>query len=502
MTSKPPSGTVDNAAPGRGAKRLSLTQFFAYGGGDTANNLVFSLAISFLALYYTDVALISTATVGTIFLVMRVVDSFTDIIVGSIIDRTKTRFGKFRPYILAASIPLVISAVLAFSIPQSMYGTSGAVVWAVVTYFIMGSVFFTLVNIPYGSLAAAMTDNSDERAKLALFRSVGAAIMQVTVAVAISPLIEAHKGDPEALQQSLTRTIMILGVVAIALYAFLFFTARENVERKVAKVSLMDGVRNLKENKALQALGITSVVYLAGLFTLTGVLVYYTRDVLGNANYMVTFSVLLYGLIIVASPFMPRLIRQFGKPRLFQICALSGVIGGIIFLVAPGGTMWVAVFGALFIGLSSGPVNALMWNLEADTIEYGEWKTGMRTEGTTYAIFSFVRKLSQALGGAFAVWIIGWFGYDGAAEIQSDTALTGIRITASVVPAALFLISIILMQFYPLSDARHKEILAELAARKGQDNVRPDSPAATVGPSPTAASTVTPVVDREEDTPK
>lgn len=208
-------GNVTTPALGdsqRGAKRLSARQFFAYGGGDTANNLAFSLALSFLPLYYTDVALISPATVGLIFLVMRFVDAITDILIGSLIDRTHTRFGKFRPWILAGSVPLVITAILAFSMPATLHGTTGAVVWAMITYFLMGSLFFTIVNIPFGSLAAAMTDNKDERAKLAVFRSIGAAIMQVTVAVAISPAIQANRGDPEALQSALTWTISLLGL--------------------------------------------------------------------------------------------------------------------------------------------------------------------------------------------------------------------------------------------------------------------------------------------------
>lgn len=471
-TSKNPASTPSGAG-GRGTKRLSMKQFFGYGGGDTANNLCFSLAVSFLPLYYTDVALISPAVVGLIFLIMRFVDAFTDIAMGSLIDRTNSRWGKFRPWILFGSVPLVVLSVLAFSMPQGLYGTSGAIVWAAVTYFLMGSVAFTAVNIPYGSLAAAMTDNRDERARLAIFRTVGAAVMQVLVALLISPAIQANQGDPDALQSALTRSIVILGVFAIALYAFLFFVAKENVERKVARVKFSDSLQVLKSNRALQMLGVNSVVYLIGLFGVIGVLVYYTRDVLGNALYMAPFAVILYGMVILISWTFPGLIRKFGKPRLFQIGSLSGAIGAALLFLATADAPWLAWIGIVLVGISSGYVNSLMWNMEADTIEYGEWKTGLRTEGTTYAIFSFMRKLGQAFAGAFGVWVIGWFGYEGGAVEQTSQAELGIRVATGGFTAIAFLLAAILMFFYPLTDQKHREILTELRTREDANPPQP-----------------------------
>lgn len=465
----------------RGAKRLSLRQFVAYGGGDTANNLAFSLALTFLPLYYTDVALISPATVGTIFLMMRFIDAFTDVIIGSIVDRTSTRWGKFRPWIAFACIPLVIMAIACFAIPGQFYGTTWAVVWAAVSYFLMGSVFFTMVNVPYGSLAAAMTDNGEERAKLAIFRSVGAAIMQVLVAVAISPSVQKYQGDPEGLQSAMIRTIAVLGVLAIALYFFLVVSARENVERKVAKVSLGQSIEILKKNRALQALGLNSVVFLVALFTGIGVLAYWSRDVLGDARLMGAFAVILYGAVILLAPFLPHLIRQFGKPRLFQAACFFGLVGGIIVYFSDADSIPLAFAGVVFIGVASGLGNSLMWNLEADTIEYGEWKTGIRNEGTTYAIFSFMRKLGQAIGGAMGVWVIGWFGYNGELETQSQSALDGISTAFGLIPAAFYFIALILMQFYPMSDEQHAEILEELRVRSERDDVERDTELPTAG---------------------
>lgn len=230
-------------------------------------------------------------------------------------------------------------------------------------------------------------------------------------------------------------------------------------------VGLRDGLRNIKSNHALQMLGLTSVTYLVGLFTLVGTLIYYARDVLGDARYMSIFGPLLFGMFILVGWTMPALIRVFGKARLFQIVAALGVIGGVLFFLATADTVWVAIIGAVFLGLSSGTANALMWNFEADTVEYGEWKTGLRTEGTTYAVFSFMRKLAQAIGGAIGVWIIGWFGYQGGLDVQSEDTLTGIKVAVGLIPAVLYAASIVLMQFYPLKDDRHRMIIAELEGR-------------------------------------
>lgn len=451
---------------GRGARQLTTKQFFGYGAGDTANNLAFSLAISFLPIYYTDVALISPGIVGAIFLTMRFVDAITDVLLGTVVDRTNTRWGKFRPYILFASVPLVILAVLAFSIPSAFHATNWAVVWAVVTYFLMGSVAFTLVNIPYGSLAAAMTDNSQERSKLAVSRSIGAALMQVTVAVAISPALEANRGDPDALQSALTRTVGALGIVAILLYLFLFLTSRENVERSIPQVGFKDSLRTLGQNRALQALGGISVIYLTGLFGGIGILAYYTRDVMGDARYLGLFATILYGMVLIVGWFIPPLAAKFGKPRVFQIGGFLGALGALILWRVPSDLIVVAVIAVVFIGISSGLVNTLMWNMEADAVEYGEWKTGLRSEGTTYAIFSFVRKMAQALGGAVGIWIIGWFGYQGGQVVQSESAIEGIRLAMGLLPAVVFALAAVLMQFYPLTDDRHRQILLDLRSRK------------------------------------
>lgn len=451
---------------------LPLRSFLGYGAGDMANNLAFSLVVTFLTIYYTDVALISPGAVALLFLVMRMIDAFTDLLAGSLIDRTSTRFGKFRPFILIFSIPLVITTVLAVSIPESLRGTGGAIAWAWVTYFLLGSVFFTLVNIPYGSLAAAMTQRAGERAKLATFRTAGAAIMQVAVALAISPSIQAHRGDPGALQQALTQTVIVLGVVAIALYMFLVFTAKEQVERDVPKVSFREAIGTLTKNRALVVLAVTAIVYLVGLFMLSGMTIYYVRDVLGDATFASVALALVFGPILLIGWFLPRLVKQAGKKNLFTAAAAVGAAGGLVLLITPSGGYLSAVVGFLLIGISSGICNTLMWNLEADSIEYGELITGIRTEGSTYAVFSFTRKLGQAVGGALGVWLIGVFGYSGEAAVQSESALQGIRVAIGVGPLIAFAAAAVLIRLFPLDEKSHTAAIEAIQQRRAEARVK------------------------------
>lgn len=455
--------TTESAAT---TPRLPLRSFLGYGAGDMANNLAFSLVITFLTVYLTDVALLTPAAVGILFLVMRLVDAFTDVIAGSIIDRTSTRFGKFRPYILVFSGPLVLMAVLTFSMPVAIHGTVWALVWAWASYFLLGSVFYTLVNVPYGSLAAAMTQRSNERAKLATFRTAGGAIMQVAVALAIAPALQQFRGDAAGLQGALTQTIIILGIVTLGLYLFLFFTSKEQVQRDVPRVSLRQAFSTLRRNRALGTLALASVTYLVGLFTLAGTTIFYVRDVFGDALFASVALALIYGPILVLGWFLPRVVRAVGKKRLFTIAAIIGAAGTLTLLFTPAGSYPLAVLGFLLLGISSGICNTLMWNLEADSIEYGELKTGVRTEGTTYAVFSFARKLAQAIGGAAGVWIIGAFGYVGGAEAQTDSAQLGIRIAIGAVPAVLFLLASVLIRLFPMNEQSHAAVIKEIHDRR------------------------------------
>jgi glucuronide carrier protein len=448
------------AATGSTPKKLSALSVVGYGAGDAANNLAFTTATMFLLVYYTDVAGISAAAAGTLLLVVRVFDAFADVFAGRIVDRTYSkRFGKFRPFILFGSLPLLLLSVATFSVPQ--IGESGMLLYAYLTYAALG-LAYSLVNIPYGSLAGAMTRNSGERAKLASARTVGAVLVGAALGIFIAPLI-----TPDRDLQSLF-TFMTLGfvVVGFALYLFTFFTAKETVVRDVPKVTMKQSFAILKSNRPLLMLCVSSFVFLTGMLALSTVQLYYLRDVLHALPLYAVLSIVQIGLVFGLAAVVPTIVRRFGKRNGYIAGGLVMIIGGLMVFLAPPSAAPVAFAGLVLCQVGIALVNMLVWALEADTVEYGEWKTGVRAEGIIYALFSFTRKTGQAVGGALAAYALAIGGYAAGVDVQSESAEWGIRAAAGLLPAVAALIAIVVMCFYPLTDARHRQIVAEIAERR------------------------------------
>ena len=441
-------------------KPLALPQFLGYAAGDAANNLVFSMTTMFLLLYYTDVVGISAATVGTLFLVVRFWDALADLFAGRMVDRTMTRWGKFRPFLLFGSLPLLLLGVAVFSVPGAL-GDGGRLAYAVASYALFGLVY-SLVNIPYGSLATAMTQVPEDRAKLATFRVFGSNLTILMLAFVVAPQIEGS-GD---LQQSLTTTTLIFAGVGFALYLFTFFTAKERVERDVPTVSLRQTVTTLRQNRPLALLCLSSLLFLTGMFALQAVAIYYARDVLGDASYYPYLTLVQAVGTFVAAALVPHFVRTIGKKRAYLSLGAVAVAGGIGVALAPASIPAIALCFFFVLGLGLGGVNTLMWALEADTVEFGEWKTGFRTEGATYALFSFTRKMGQAVGGAAGAYTIGLGGYVADAATQPDSAVTAIKAAAGVVPAAVIAGALAVMAAYPLTERAFRRMIAETAERR------------------------------------
>jgi glucuronide carrier protein len=444
--------------------KLRLPQYLGYAAGDAANNLAFSMTSMFLLLYYTDVVGIAAGAAGTLFLVVRVWDAFADMFAGRMVDRTMTRWGKFRPFFLFGSIPLFLLSVATFTLP-GMAGGHMALLLAYLTYAALG-LAYSLVNIPYGSLASAMTQKPEERGKLASFRMLGTAATIIMLAFVVAPQIQRFKGRPEAFQHSLLITTLAFAVVGTALYLFLFKTSREQVDRAVAHVSMRQSLATLRGNKPLLFLCLSSLSFLVGMFSLQTVQAYYARDVLGDANYIVILTVLSVGAIFVIAPLIPRVVRTIGKKTGFIGFGAIGVVAGIGISLSPTSIPAIPMFFFALMGVSTAGVNTLMWALEADTVEYGEWRTGVRTEGITYALFSFTRKLGQAVGGAMAAYAIAFGGYIGGATHQTQRALDWIGHSAGFVPALFTLIGVAIFLAYPLTEKTFTEMVEQTRARR------------------------------------
>jgi glucuronide carrier protein len=442
------------------AGKLSRLSIVGYGAGDAANNLAFTTATMFLLIYYTDVAGISAAAAGTLLLVVRIFDAFADIFAGRVVDRTYSKkFGKFRPFIMFGSVPLLLLSAAAFSVPQ--IGESGMLLYAYLTYAALG-LAYSLVNIPYGSLAGAMTQDAGERAKLASARSIGAMVVGAALGIFVAPMIV-----PGADLQAMF-TFMTLGfvVVGTALYLFTAVTAKERVVRDVAHVSTKQSFAVLKHNKPLLMLCISSFIFLTGMLALSTVQLYYLRDVLHALPLYAVISIVQLVATFGLAAFIPKIVRRFGKRQGYIAGGAIMAAGGLVIFFAPAGMVWLGFTGLILCQIGIVLVNMLVWTLEADTVEYGEWKTGVRAEGITYALFSFTRKTGQAVGGALAAFSLAWGGYTAGATVQTAHAELGIRAGAGLIPLAASVLAIVIMLFYPLTDKKHKQIVAEIAERR------------------------------------
>jgi glucuronide carrier protein len=438
---------------------VKLRQYLGYASGDVANNLTFSMASAFLLLYYTDVAGISASTAGTLFLIVRVWGGATDLLAGRIVDGTSTRWGKFRPYLLFASAPLLLLLVALFSIPGGL-SDRGALAWAYVSYALF-SLAYSFVNIPYGSLASVMTQDGDARAKMSTARMVAASLTILAIAVVIAPQISGASD----LQRSLTITTGVFAVVGYVLYIWCFTTTRERVAGAVAKVSLRDTAGMLRDNRPLIILCGSALLFLSGMFAVQTVAVYYARDVLGDADLFIAMTVVQTVGMLAAAAFVPAGVKRLGKKRTYLVAGAVAAAAGLGLGLAPGSTPWVGLAFFGLYGLGLGVVNTLIFALQADTVDYGEWRSGVRAEGSNYAVLSFMRKAGQGVGGAAAAYTIGLGGYVSGAKDQSEAAVTSIRVAAGIVPAAVILGATTIMFAYPLTETRFRSLVAELAAR-------------------------------------
>jgi glucuronide carrier protein len=442
------------------APKLRPSQYLGFAAGEVANNLTFQMVAVFLLIYYTDVAGISASTAGTLLLIVRVWGGFTDLLAGRRVDETATRWGRFRPYLLFGSVPLLVLLVATFSIP-GRFGGHGTLVWAFVSYALF-SLAYSFVNIPYGSLAAAMTQQPDERAKLASARAVAASLTILLIAVVVAPQIQGS-GD---LQLSLTVITAIFAAVGFLLYLWCFATSREAVRSAAKKISARETVAMIQHNRPLVLLCAATLLFLTGMFSLSAVAVFYARDVLGNADLYIAMTAVQTLAMVAAAALVPATVARVGKKRAYVLAGAIAAVAAVGFALAPGSVpaLGIACYGVLGVGF--GAINALIFALQADTVEYGEWRSGVRAEGASYAVLSFTRKAGQGIGGAAAAYTIGIGGYVSGAADQTDAAVTSIKIAAGIVPAVAVAAATAVMLVYPLTEQAFRTVVGELAERR------------------------------------
>jgi glucuronide carrier protein len=464
------------AAAPRTTDILPRRRILGYAMGDVANNVAFQMTSLFLMVYMTDIAGVSAGIAGAIYGVTKVWAGVTDLFAGNTVGRRETKHGRLRPWLIWVSPFLAIALVGLFSTPAAL-GPMATVAW-ILLFDAAFQLCYSFVNIPYGSLSAAMTENSTDRSRLAGARSIGGAVTGVVLSLVLSPQFEDTAAD--GIRLKFTIATVVLALVALALYWVCFRNTREVVPAGTGQVTLRTTLAMVRRNRPLLILCLGALFLLGGSFTMNAVMMYYARDVVGSAGYFTLLYLLQTAGTIGAASLIPRISERFGKRTGYAGLALFAVAGLLLVGFTPTGSLPVALVAFLLYGIGFGGTNALMFSIQADTVDYGEWKTGTRAEGGSYSILSFVRKTGQGLGGFLGGAIIAAFGYASGAPEQTEQAVQGIKVAAGFAPAVLCLIAALVMLAYPLTTAQHDTVVQELNQRRARSALGEGAPDAGV----------------------
>jgi GPH family glycoside/pentoside/hexuronide:cation symporter len=471
--------------------RLSFGEKIGYSLGDSASNFYWKTFEFFIIFFYTDVFGISAAAVGTMMLVTRIMDAVADPLMGTIADRTVTRWGHFRPYLIWFSLPLAAAGVLTFTTPH--FGPGGKLVYAYVTYCLL-MLLYTAVNIPYSALLGVMTPNSKERTSLASYRFVGAFSVAVVVQYCTPSLAQwfgmdgalraqhsfmAHPIEwfrwflskdfltlPSDLARGWQMTMVLYGILAILLFLLCFLTTRERVAPPANQSpNFKQDLRDMFASRAFVVMIGVAIIMISSFVLKGSVSAYYFKYFVHRNDLLGPFLVSNALAFLAAVVLAPVIAKHFDKKALFMASIGGGglIIAGF-WLVKPAdiGLMFLLqIFSSFIIGFNS----PLLWAMFADTADDAEWRSGRRNTGLVFASAIFGTKVGLALGAWVTGWLLTWFGYVANVE-QSATSLMGIRLSMSIFPAALLILAAALMKAYPLDDQMMVRIERELKQRK------------------------------------
>lgn len=447
---------------------LSFKEKVGYGLGDMASNFYMGFFGLFLLYYYTDVFGISPAAAATMLLVTKIVDAISDPAMGLIADRTNTRWGKYRPYLLWMAIPYALLGYLLFLGPE--FSPMGKLIFAYVTYTLV-MLAYTAINVPYSALLAVISPVAEERTKATQFRFIFASLGTLTVGALATPLVKWLGGDNELLGFRLT--IILFAVLSVLIFWITFATTRERVIPKPHSSSVRDDMKNLVQNWSWVILVITGILVVVGLVARFASIAFYLKYYIqANGETVFLFMdrtafLISCGLIgqLLGALLTPMLCAKFEKHHLmFGMNLLHAVLLVWCYFIAPENYALIVMVHSLGI-FTFGVVITLLFSMYTDCAEYGEWKTGSNTAGLTVSASMFSLKFGSALGGALPGFILAGFGFV-ANEIQSDSAIAGIRLMFNVLPAVFFLLGGIAMLFYKIDRATLKTLEAELHERR------------------------------------
>ncbi len=433
----------------------SRAERLSYGGYFVGQNIIFITVLSFLAMFYTDVVGLSTGAVATLFLVARIWDAVNDPILGSLVDRATPKKGKFKPWVSATIVLMPIATILVFWNMKG--GGTVNLTYAYITYILWGMIY-TISDVPIFALATSMTDNLDERVSLI---SIG------RFAAGIAGMIASVVGAPLIASLGFQTSVMILMAIAFITMVPLHFIVKERVlHPKKDKVTLKSMATAVFKNKYLLAFYGSAICILSFNFGTT-IATYFAKWNLGDLSLQAVIMVSSMGIMLFIPLVLPVMIRKWGKRKLYITFVSIGIVFTLIqYVVGYENFVLFLVINAIKAAGLYTPV-LMMGMFSADCAEYGAYITGQRNEGLTFSIQTFSTKLSQAVAGALPVLLLGVFGYDGQAEVQTARALEGIWLQMTLFPLIGFVIGLVIfILFYKLKESDVENMIAEMEAKE------------------------------------
>jgi GPH family glycoside/pentoside/hexuronide:cation symporter len=460
----------------------------AYGAGDLASCLYWNTFSLFLLIFYTDTFGIGPAAAGTMLLITRTVDAVFDPLMGMIGDRTRSRWGRFRPWLLWMCIPFAIAGVLTFTTPN--LSPTGKLIYAYVTYALV-MILYSAINIPYGALLGVITPDSDQRTRLSTCRFFGAfagnLIVQGTLLYLVAGFGSRNWGfgnvaaiehlklgkklsasEVAITQHGFPLAMGVYAILAVALFLFTFSSTKERVHmQKAHRTSVRGDLWDVLRNRPWLVLSGANVLFLIWVSMRGAATAYYFKYFVGNTQLMSSWLVFGTMATLLGVAATEPLMRWVGGRRSAYIWLqlINAVSCGLLWFAGP--SNYALIFGTQIIGsFFTGPLNPLLWAMYADTADYGEWRFGRPSTGLILSAGTFSQKTGWAVGGAVAGWLLAYYGFDTSLQSQSGATLNGIRLMMSLLPAAASVTTAIAALFYNLDRRTQQRIEAELRERR------------------------------------
>lgn len=451
---------------------ITLKEKVGYGFGDMSSSMFWKIFSYYLPIFYSNIYGLSLADTGMLLLVTRIWDAVSDPMMGVIADRTHTRWGKYRPYLLWVALPFAISGVLLFTTPDSDYSVK--LIWAYFTYILMMTVY-TAINVPYGAMLGVMTDDSDTKTVFSSYRMFFAYAGSFIALFAWEPLCQFFEGLTGKVTSSWQYSMMVIAALCFIIFLLCFAFTKERI-KSISTVSIGSDFKSLLSNVPWWIL--IGAALCANLFnTVRGATAaYFFKDYIGDgvSLYLGDFSILFYAGLFLGVGEVANMLgvaltvpvsRTLGKKQTYMISMIALIILSISFFYVPCSPVgfWIMLLLQIIISIFTGIISPLVWSMYADVSDYAELKYGTASTGLIFSSSSMAQKFGGAFGGAAVMWMLSSFGYNTADAVsQTEEALFGLNLLMSWIPASIALFSLIVVSFYPLTREKMKEVNTQL----------------------------------------